>query len=232
MAAAIPPIIGSGLMPTILEYIDFITMAAMVKSANLELGVPQEVKDKTLAYLVVVLENRSDERVEEDTGELAELLAGWAPSTSTCCPAAAGAALIEAREKAFWNAKASGANDIVDLVVPRAAIPPYLAKVQEIAKATGSLIVGCGHAGDGNVHFSVFQGDPDVLTQVMGDVLVGGRRARRRGVGRARHRHREEEVPGRHRGPGQARPHAPHQGGVRPGRDPQPRRHLRLRSRP
>ena len=40
--------------------------------------------------------------------------------------AAAGAALIEAREKAFWTAKANGADDIIDLVVPRASIPEYL----------------------------------------------------------------------------------------------------------
>ena len=98
----------------------------------------------------------------------------WAPSTCTCSRAASGAALIEAREKAFWNAKASGANDILDLVVPRAAIPLYLAKVQEVAQATGSLIVGCGHAGDGNVHLSVLQGDPEVRTKVVGDVLAAG----------------------------------------------------------
>ncbi len=174
VAAAIPPIVGSGLMPTILEYIDFITMSAMVRSANLELGVPPDVQEKTLAYLVVVLENRSDSRVEEDTGELAELVTGLGALDVYVLPRASGAALIEAREKAFWNAKASGANDILDLVVPRAAIPQYLGKVQEIAQATGSLIVGCGHAGDGNVHLSVLQGEPEVRTKVVGDVLAAG----------------------------------------------------------
>ncbi|MEQ1788340.1 MAG: FAD-binding oxidoreductase [Acidimicrobiales bacterium] len=174
VAASIPVIVGSGLMPTILEYIDFMTMAAMTRSANLELGVPEEVKEKTLAYLVVVLENRSDERVEEDTAELAELVTGFGALDVYVLPRGAGAALIEAREKAFWNAKASGANDLIDLVVPRASIPVYLDRVQAIAQASGSLIVGCGHAGDGNVHFSVFQGDPAVLTQVMGDVLATG----------------------------------------------------------
>jgi glycolate oxidase len=174
VAAAIPVIVGSGLMPTILEYIDFMTMAAMTRSANLELGVPEEVREKTLAYLVVVLENRSDQRVEEDTGELAELVTGLGALDVYVLPRGAGAALIDAREKAFWNAKASGANDLIDLVVPRASIPTYLERVQGIAQATGSLIVGCGHAGDGNVHFSVFQGDPAVLTQVMGDVLAAG----------------------------------------------------------
>jgi glycolate oxidase len=174
VAASIPVIVGSGLMPTILEYIDFMTMAAMTRSANLELGVPEDVKEQTLAYLVVVLENRSDERVEEDTAELAELVTGFGALDVYVLPRAAGAALIEAREKAFWNAKASGAHDLIDLVVPRASIPAYLEQVQAIAKASGSLIVGCGHAGDGNVHFSVFQGDPEVLTQVMGDVLATG----------------------------------------------------------
>jgi glycolate oxidase len=174
VAASIPEIVGSGLMPTILEYIDFMTMAAMSRSANLELGVPEAIKEKALAYLVVVLENRNDERVEEDTGELAELVARFGALDVYVLPRGAGAALIEAREKAFWNAKASGANDLIDLVVPRASIPIYLERVQQIAQATGSLIVGCGHAGDGNVHFSVFQGDPAVLPQVMGDVLAAG----------------------------------------------------------
>jgi glycolate oxidase len=174
VAAAIPPIIGSGLMPTILEYIDFITMSAMTRAANLELGVPPDIQEKTLAYLVVVLENRSDARVEEDTGELAELVTQLGALDVYVLPRHSGAALIEAREKAFWNAKAAGANDIIDLVVPRAAIPQYLAKVQEIAQATGSLIVGCGHAGDGNVHLSVLQGDPEVRMRVVGDVLTEG----------------------------------------------------------
>jgi glycolate oxidase len=174
VAASIPEIVGSGLMPTILEYIDFMTMAAMTRSANLELGVPEEVKEKTLAYLVVVLENRSDDRVEEDTAELAELVTRFGAIDVYVLPRGAGAALIEAREKAFWNAKASGAHDLIDLVVPRASIPAYLERVQAIAQASGSLIVGCGHAGDGNVHFSVFQADPAVLTDVMGEVLATG----------------------------------------------------------
>ena len=32
-----------------------------------------------------------------------------------------------------------------------------MARVGEIAQESGAFIVGCGHAGDGNVHLSVFQ---------------------------------------------------------------------------
>ncbi len=188
VAATVPRLVGSGLMPTILEYIDFITMASITASAGLELGVPPEVKDAALAYLVVVLENRSDERVEEDTTELAELVTGLGALDLYVLPRASGAALIEARERAFWTAKANGADDIIDLVVPRAAIPQYLTAVQEVASATGSLVVGCGHAGDGNVHLSVFQPDPVardlVVTQILrAGIALGGAVSGEHGIG-------------------------------------------------
>lgn len=191
VAEAVPRIVGSGLMPTILEYIDFITMSAITASAGLELGVAQDVKDAALAYLVVVLENRSEGRVEEDTAELAELVTDLGALEVYVLPTAAGAALIEARERAFWTAKANNADDIIDLVVPRAAIPHYLAKVQEEAAATGSLVVGCGHAGDGNVHLSVFQPDPQARDDVVGRVLragiaLGGAISGEHGIGTAK----------------------------------------------
>lgn len=191
VAAAVPLIVGSGLMPTILEYIDFITMSAITNSAGLELGVPEEIKDKALAYLVVVLENRSDERVEEDTAELAALVTEIGALELYVLPSAAGASLIEARERAFWTAKANGANDIIDLVVPRAAIPQYLAAVQVAASETASLVVGCGHAGDGNVHLSVFQPDPEARDDVVGRVLragiaLGGAISGEHGIGTAK----------------------------------------------
>jgi glycolate oxidase len=174
VAAAVPRIVGSGIMPTILEYIDFITMSAITASAGLELGVPPTVKDAALAYLVVVLENRNDERVEEDTAELAALVTDLGALDLYVLPTAAGASLIEARERAFWTAKAAGADDIIDLVVPRAAIPQYLTAVQEAASATSSLVIGCGHAGDGNVHLSVFQPDPHARHDVVERILRAG----------------------------------------------------------
>lgn len=174
VAAAVPRIVGSGLQPTILEYIDLVTMGAITAAAGLELGVPQEIKDTALAYLVVVLENRSEDRVDEDTAELGGLVTGLGALDLYVLPTGSGAALIEAREKAFWTAKALGADDIIDMVVPRATIPQYLAAVQRAGEDTGSLVVGCGHAGDGNVHLSVFQPDAASRTDVVGRILRAG----------------------------------------------------------
>ena len=42
-----------------------------------------------------------------------------------------------------------------------------MAKVSELAASNQSWIAGCGHAGDGNVHLSIFQPDPEV--RVPGD---------------------------------------------------------------
>jgi glycolate oxidase len=174
VARAVPSIVGSGVGPLILEYIDVLSMAGITKAAGLDLGIPESVKSTALAYLVVVLEDRSADRLDEDIAEVAELLTGGGALDVYVLPSGAGAALIEAREKAFWTAKAAGSNDIIDMVVPRAAIPDYLAKVGEVAKASGSLIVGCGHAGDGNVHFSVYQADDDARANVLREVFRAG----------------------------------------------------------
>jgi glycolate oxidase len=82
--------------------------------------------------------------------------------------------LIEAREKAFWTAKAAGAHDIVDVVVPRSTMPEFLARARELAQQTGSGVAGCGHAGDGNVHLAVFQADPEIRHRLLHDMFAAG----------------------------------------------------------
>jgi glycolate oxidase len=175
VARVVPRIVTSGVGPLILEYIDLMSMAGITKAAGLDLGIPEDIKAAALAYLVVVLEDRSGDRLDEDVAEVAELLTTSGALDVYVLPSGAGAALVEAREKAFWTAKAAGADDIIDMVVPRAAIPQYLAEVGEIAQSTGSLIVGCGHAGDGNVHFSIYQGDAEVRSRALHDVFAAGR---------------------------------------------------------
>ncbi len=174
VTSAVPRIVDSGLGPQILEYIDLLTMATMISTYNLELGVPENVKDKALAYLVVVLENASEERLDADIESLGLLVSDLGAMDVYVLPPGAATEIIEAREKAFWLAKAAGANDIVDVVVPRASIPDFMAKVQEIATETSSWIAGCGHAGDGNVHLGVFQADAEVRHEVMMGLFRAG----------------------------------------------------------
>lgn len=164
---AVPKVVASGADPMILEYIDMITLAAMGTTLGLDLGIPQEVKDTALAYLVVVLESAHEDRLEADTQGVAEQLAELGAIDVYVLPPKAATELIDAREKAFWVAKANNANEIIDVVVPRSAMPEFMNRISELASETASWIAGCGHAGDGNVHMSVFQGDPEVLADVM-----------------------------------------------------------------
>jgi glycolate oxidase len=82
--------------------------------------------------------------------------------------------LIEAREKAFWVVKGLGANDIIDVVVPRASVPEYLQAVTAVAGEHASFVSAAGHAGDGNIHLSVFQPDDDVRHEVMRAIIAAG----------------------------------------------------------
>jgi glycolate oxidase len=174
VTAAVPRIVGAGIGPLILEYVDTLTMAAITAAAGLDLGIPPEVRDRTLAYLVIVLESTHAERLDDDTAALGELLVELGAIEVYVLPPQAAGQLISAREKAFFVAKAAGAHDIVDVVVPRAAIPGYLGDVAAVARDHGAFVTGCGHVGDGNVHLSVFQPDADRRAEVLRALFRAG----------------------------------------------------------
>lgn len=189
--AAVPKIVGSGLAPYILEYIDNLTMAALVHTQNLELGVPDHVRDSCDAYLVVALENRTAERLDEDVEKAGELLAELGAVDAYVLEGGSARKLIEAREKAFWTLKAVGADDLIDTVVPRGAMPKFLSAARGLAAAAGGAAAGCGHAGDGNVHLAIFCQDPDTRKKLMTDIFalameLGGAISGEHGLGRAK----------------------------------------------
>jgi glycolate oxidase len=171
---AVPRIVASGIGPLILEYIDVLTMSGMTRRFNLELGVPEPVQAEALAYLVVVMENQHESRLDEDVQSLAEHMAELGAIDVYVLPGSAGPKLIEAREKAFWLAKESGADDIIDVVVPRASIADFMVSVARIAEETGTFVAGCGHAGDGNVHMSIFKPDPGERSAVLKQLFEAG----------------------------------------------------------
>jgi glycolate oxidase len=191
VAEAVPHIVHSGIDPSILEYIDVLVMTGITRAAGLDLGVPEEVKERTLAYLVVVLEGMHADRVEEDVERLATLLEQRGSLDVYVLPPTSGAQLIAARERAFFVGKAAGCDDLIDTVIPRATIPDYLARVAVLAQEHGALVTGCGHIGDGNVHITVFQPDDErrhALMQASFELAleVGGAISGEHGIGTAK----------------------------------------------
>jgi glycolate oxidase len=194
VARVIPEVVASGLQPMILEYIDRSTMKGLLRANDLALGIPAEVAAVTEAYLVVVLEGRTAGGLERDVGEMAARLGDAGAHDVYVLLPGQGAELLAARERAFWMVKAAGADDLIDMVVPRSRIPEYLRRVQELSAERGSKVFGCGHAGDGNIHFSVYEHDDkkrfDLLRNIfdMG-MSIGGAISGEHGIGRSKKPH-------------------------------------------
>jgi len=174
IASAVPQIVRSGVNPLVLEYVDGGGLATLAANVGLDLGISADVQAAAKAYLIVVIEQHAEQRLDEDVAALAEQVGELGAIDVFVLPPHAGALLIEAREKAFWVVKALGANDIVDVVVPRASVPQYLQAVSAIAAEHESFVSAAGHAGDGNIHLSVFQPDDDVRHRLMHAIIAAG----------------------------------------------------------
>lgn len=173
---AVPKILAAGLEPTMLEYVDQLSMAAIIFSSGIELGIPDDVRDSAQAFLIVRLEQRDADRSEADVIDAGQLLERLGAVDVYVLPGEAADSLIEARENAFWSAKAAGAAEVVDVVVPRGAMPEFMAAARAIGSEHESLVVGSGHAGDGNVHLAIFQNDEQTLSLVMHELFAAGNR--------------------------------------------------------
>jgi glycolate oxidase len=190
----VPSIVASGLEPSILEYADGVTMTAMTQAASLELGVSPDVAQRTSAYLIIVLETRTADQLDADIAHLAEIVGDGGALDVYVLPDHVAAKLIKARERLFWVTKAANANDILDVVVPRSSVPVFLEEVNRIAERHESLVFGCGHVGDGNVHLSIFQPDDDRRAKLLHEIFecglgLGGQISGEHGIGRDKQDH-------------------------------------------
>ncbi|MFY9783959.1 MAG: FAD-linked oxidase C-terminal domain-containing protein [Acidimicrobiales bacterium] len=184
----VPQLISSGLAPSLLEYLDVLTMISLTRNTDLQLGVDPVVAETTAAYLVVVLETRTSAQLDADVAEAAALVNAAGALDIYVLEGAAAKQLIEARERAFWVAKAAGANEIIDVVVPRSSVPTFIEEVGTLAARHGAFVAGCGHVGDGNVHMSVFQPDDEkreaLLLELFGaGIALGGAISGEHGLG-------------------------------------------------
>jgi glycolate dehydrogenase FAD-linked subunit len=174
VTGAVTRVLRSALAPSILEYIDALTMSVMARETTFALALPPERVASAAAYLVVVLEARTARQLDEDLASTAHLLDVAGAADNYVLDGGAADELIAAREKAFWIAKAAGANDIVDVVVPRAHVARYVEEVGALAAAEGAIVSGCGHVGDGNVHLSVFQPDDAARERLLLELYRAG----------------------------------------------------------
>ncbi len=100
---AVPRVVASGVGPLILEYIDTLTMAGMTRTMGADLGVPDDVKEATVAYLVVMMENAIEGRLDEDVQAVSEQLVELGAIDVYVLPSTAATQLVEAaRRRSGW----------------------------------------------------------------------------------------------------------------------------------
>lgn len=192
--AAASRVVASGMDPAVCEYLDDPTLSAVVDAAGLAPVVPDDAR--AAAYLLVELHDRRRDRVDSDAAELAGLLRDLGAARVLELDPDAARDLIHAREQAFWAIRAAGADEVVDVVVPRSAMAAFLARARAAGEEHGGRVLGCGHAGDGNVHLAVFAPDGAVEALVhdvlAAGVALGGAVSGEHGVGRAKAAHLAE----------------------------------------
>ena len=70
IASAVPNIVRSGVDPLVLEYVDGGGLATLAANVGLDLGVATDVHAAAQAYLIIVLEQHVESRLEEDVAAL------------------------------------------------------------------------------------------------------------------------------------------------------------------
>ena len=71
--------------------------------------------------------------------------------------------------------------------MPRAWISDYMERVVELARENGAFVAGCGHAGDGNIHLSVYKPDPEERSKLLHTLFETGMALRGGDLWRIRH---------------------------------------------
>ncbi len=149
--AVVSDILANGIVPAKVEFVDNFVIRRIEE--KMKLGLPVEAKTMLLIDV-----DGSHAAVENEAEQIIKLLdAGGAK--------VARLAKDENEANMFWKARSAGfaaiysaASTVIaeDVTVPRDRLAEFIQKLDKISSESGFEIVLIGHAGDGNIHPSVF----------------------------------------------------------------------------
>ncbi|GAB3817521.1 FAD-binding oxidoreductase [Kribbella italica] len=195
--AAAAAVMGSGLRPSLLEFIDGITARAIQDYRDM--GLPANVGSLLLA------QSDRGPRAAEDVAAIAEICtAHGAVDVAVASDAEESAMLLEARRLVHFANEKLGTSLIDDVAVPRSQLVALLHGIDAISKQYGVLIACPGHIGDGNMHPTVIFDQADEAAQAraleaFGAVMdlglsLGGTITGEHGVGKLKRQWLAEEL--------------------------------------
>jgi len=149
--AVVSDILANGIVPAKVEFVDNFVIRRIEE--KMKLGLPVEANTMLLIDV-----DGSIAAIENEAEQILELLnAGGAQIARL--------AKDENEANMYWKARSAGfaavysaARTVIaeDVTVPRDRLADFMKKLDQISKESGFEIVLIGHAGDGNIHPSVF----------------------------------------------------------------------------
>lgn len=188
--ATVYKLIKAGVDPTSLEYMD--KEAINVCARYLKEAYPYQQEGN---YLIITIETDTQEELDTKAGRIDEI-----------CNANGAVAVLVPDAKKIWAARRAfgDANreecyihSPEDMVVPVRQLPGAMKQFMQICRKHQALGRVVAHAGDGNVHLTIMQGDiaaedwPVRIDEIINDLLaftysIGGRMSGEHGVGSKR----------------------------------------------
>jgi glycolate oxidase len=161
-ARAVAEIIRSHTVPRTIEFMD--NASIRVAEDYLHAGLPVE------AGALLLME------VDGKRSEIRGLARAVEDQSRRLGAVSVRVAETEAEAKRLWEARKAVSPALFklaphkineDIVVPRSRIPELVARIDDLRRQTGLIMVAFGHAGDGNIHFNIMldKTDPAALKQ-------------------------------------------------------------------
>ncbi|NQV18820.1 MAG: FAD-binding oxidoreductase [Armatimonadetes bacterium] len=166
----VPRILKNNIIPVGIEFMEKEAIQISQDFAGKKLP----IKDGE-AFLLIIIEGDSTEEVFDICDNIGEIcLENNAIDVLIPLTEKEKRDILEVREKHYYAIRDNGPVDLADVVVPRSRISEFMLQVKEISKKHNIKILGCGHAGDGNVHLSL-HGDVSKFKKVFVDIYQTGK---------------------------------------------------------
>jgi len=164
----VPVILKEGILPVGIEFMqrDIVNMTEQYTGKEIPFHDFE-------AFLMIFVEADNEEEINRMVSEIEQIcLNNGAVDVFIPGSERAKRNLLELREKFHPALKHFGALDITDAVVPRSKIAEFVKAAQELGGEYGIPVIALGHAGDGNVHFSLMGQAIDKLEEKAKELLT------------------------------------------------------------
>lgn len=148
---AVSNILASGVVPAKIEFVDNFVLRRIEEMTPM--GLPVEAK-----ALLLIQADGSPAAVEAESEQIVDILKKSRAKEIKVAKDAAKAAMYWKMRSAGFAATFGAAHTVMaeDVAVPRDKLAEFIQKLDEISARTGFFISYLGHAGDGNLHPSIF----------------------------------------------------------------------------